>query len=142
MKTLSKLLVTATLALIVAAFIPAVKADEGNWATQVTINEPIQIGNIVLSPGSYVFRLTDIWAPGAVSIYSTNTGNYDGIVMGIPVYRTHATEKSTFIFEKGAKGAPEMLEYWYYPDNNYGLQFMTHPGRTAAITGGATHNAG
>ncbi len=132
MKTFSKILIASVIAVIVAAFVPAARADEGDWATRLTINQPLQIGDLVLAPGSYVFRLADIWEPDVVMIFSVKTQHWDGMIMGTPAYRTKASEKSTFVLEKGIKGSPEILESWYYPDSNYGIEFPAPQTKTAA----------
>ena len=142
MKTFRKILVTAAFALIVGAFIPVAKADEGNLLTQVTINKPMQVGDLVLTPGRYVFRVLDIWAPDVVSIYDSSTGHYEGMVMGTPVYRLHSTEKTTLILKEVAKKAPEVLQSWYYPDSNYGIAFHTPQTKMANTTGKTIHTAG
>jgi hypothetical protein len=142
MKTISKVLITSVFAVIVAAFVPVAKADEGNWATAVTLNQPMQIGNLVLAPGSYMFKLVDIWAPDVVAIFSVNTHHYEGMVMGMPAYRSHASEKSAFILAEAAKGSPETLQYWYYPDSNYGIEFLNPHTKIASIPGNAVQIAG
>jgi hypothetical protein len=118
MDTLKKILITSTFAVMVAAFAPVAQAGEGNWATKVIINAPMEIGDLILAPGTYVFRLADIWAPDAVQIYSADAHHYDGMVIGIPAYRSETSEKPTFILKQGVKGAPEKLQYWYYSDHN------------------------
>ncbi len=142
MKTLNKILMTSVFAAIVAVFVPVAKADEGNWATRVTINQPVQIGGIVLVPGTYVFRLTDIWAPDVVEIYSADGQHYDGMLMGIPAYRSRTSEKSTFILEEGVKGAPEAIQYWYYPDRHHGIEFLNPHAKVAGIGKTAPYIAG
>jgi hypothetical protein len=142
MNSLRKMLATAAFALIVAAFIPVAKADEGDWATKVTIDQPVQIGNMVLTPGSYTFRLVDIWAPNVVAIYDANQGKYEGMIMGTPVYRWHASEKTTLVFEKTVAGAPEALQCWYYPDSNIGIEFPIPHTKTAYNAPKTAHISG
>ncbi len=133
MKALNKFLIASAFAAMVAVLVPVARADEGNWATKVTINQPMQIGDVVLAPGSYVFRLVDIWTPNVVEIYSTHMRHFDGMVMGIPAYRSHTSEKSTFILEEGVKGSPEALQYWYYPGHSSGIEFLYPHARITGI---------
>jgi hypothetical protein len=135
MKTLKKLAIASAFALIVAAVAPvAAKADQGNWETKVTINQPLQVGDLVLTPGTYVFRLADIWAPDAVMIYNTKTQSYDGVVLGMPAHRSHASERTKLVLKEEAKGAPEALQYWYYPDSLRGIEFYYPQTKTEAPT--------
>jgi hypothetical protein len=142
MKTIRKMLVTAAFAVMVAACIPMAKADLGDQATEVTINRPIQIGNMLLTPGSYILRLADIWAGDTVEVINAKTGNAAGIVMGEPAYRSHPADKSIFKLKEVAKGAPEALQYWYYPDTHYGIRFPVPQTKTAGMHYNAAHLAG
>ena len=123
MNTLDKILIAAAFAVILVAVTPAAKAEPGDWATQLTIDRPVQIGSLVLIPGSYIFRMADIWAPNVVLIYSVDQRCYEGIVMGERAYRSDASEDSTFIFKEMGR-APEELQYWYYPDSHVGIRFL------------------
>ena len=122
MKTLNKILIALALTIICTAVTSAAKAESWDEATQLTINRPMQIGSVVLAPGSYVFRLADIWSPNVVSIYSVNEHRYSGMVIGEQAYRSDISEDATFII-KEVKQAPEELDYWYYPDSHVGIKF-------------------
>jgi hypothetical protein len=134
MKILTKVvLVSAFLAVVALMPIPA-QADQGNWSTKVTINQPMQIGDMVLKPGTYIFRRLDTIDPYTIEIYSVNTGDYDGVVMGIPAHRTIASDKTTLTFEQGKKGSPETLQYWFYPDTLNGVEFLPPQALSASST--------
>jgi hypothetical protein len=125
MNSLNKFSVAAVLAVLFLALVPAVKADDANWPTEITFNEPIQVGDLVLTPGTYIFQLV----PGAVCrdvvmVYSLDRKQWEGMIMGVRAYRTKALEKSSFTFEDIGKGSPKALQYWFYPDWNYGIEFV------------------
>lgn len=124
MRILKGILIPLAFAAFIMTLVPAAMADEGDWATQVTFNKPLQIGDMVLAPGTYLFRLADIWAPDFVMIYNADTHSYLGIVRGIRAYRSDVAEKSTFL-HKEVQGATEELKYWFYPDQNVGVKFFS-----------------
>jgi hypothetical protein len=140
MKTLTKMLLVSAFVAVVALMPVPAKADQGNWSTKVTIDQPMQVGNLVLRPGTYIFRRLDMVAPDALEIYSVNAGEYDGIVLGIPAHRMAASDKSTLTLEQGKKGSPESLQYWFYPDTLGGLEFL--PPQAHSVTPASHHTAG
>jgi hypothetical protein len=125
---IKRILVVASLVVVVSAFVPSVKAagvGEVNWQTEVIFKAPVQVGNLVLDPGTYEFQLTDgTVARNVISIYSVDQRHWVGMVMGINVARTDISSMTGFTFENLAKGAPNALEYWYYPGWNRGIKLL------------------
>jgi hypothetical protein len=140
MKILTKIVLALAFVAIFALMPIQAKADQGNWSTKVTIDQPMQVGNLVLKPGAYILRRMDMTDPDTVEIYSINANKYDGMVMGIPAYRTDDSGKSQLTLQKGNKGAPESLHYWFYLDNSYGLEFPSSQAHSANPT--SSHTAG
>ena len=135
MNSIKKILIAVSFVVIVSASVPAVRAmglDESNWPTRITFAMPVQIGEMVLAPGSYEFQLT----PGTVDrsvvmIYNVDSGRWLGIVMGINVNRVDTTKMSGFTFRDLGKGAPRAVEYWFYRGWNRGIQFLYPHANTA-----------
>ena len=132
MRILKTIAIALSLAAMAVAFVPFAKADQANWATKVIIDEPMRVGNLLLSPGTYVFKLEDAWLDGAVEIYSADENQYLGIVIGEPIYRLQTTSKTNLFIEKGA---PARLDSWYYPNFHTGIEFLYPSMNTAAIQG-------
>jgi hypothetical protein len=136
MNFFKKILIAASIVFIVSAFVPAAKAaspSEADWPTTVTFAEPVQIGNLVLTPGNYEFRLT----PGTIArcvieIYSVDRGSWVGMAMGINDSRVDTSKRSGFTFVDMGSGAPKALEYWFYPDWNRGIKFVYPHAQTAS----------
>jgi hypothetical protein len=128
MYTVKKILIALSIAVMVSVFVPPAKAngmDSGNWPTQVTFDRPVQIGNLVLDPGTYDFQLTDgTQARDVVQIYSVDRGDWVGMVMGINVNRQNTSTMTGFTFRKLGKNLPEQLEYWFYPQWIRGVKFI------------------
>ncbi len=107
-----------------AAFAPALKADQWNKRTILTVNEAIQIPNKTLQPGKYVMRLLD--SPSnrhIVQIFDENDQHLITTVLAIPNYRLQPTGETRFGFWETPVGQPKALRSWFYPGDNFGQEF-------------------
>jgi hypothetical protein len=114
---------TAMLGLLTAGYASSLRADDRNKETRLTTNQPLQVRNILLAPGEYVFTLI---APGTVSIHNAD-GTPAGIVLGWPAYRVDAGGKELFTVSEVPGNQPAMLKDWFYPGDNSGLEFSGGP---------------
>jgi hypothetical protein len=113
------------------ALVPNAKADEWNERTQVTINQPVQVPGVVLAPGSYIFQLhNDRAERQTVRVYNQDGTRLITTFNGIPVYRDNPTGHTVLRFTEPAPNQPEMLHEWFYPGQDYGLQFTYPQSRT------------
>jgi hypothetical protein len=112
----------ALLAVLTAGFAPSMQADERNKETHLSINQPLQVGDTLLAPGQYVFKLI---GPGIVSIYNANGTQPQGIVLGWSAYRVKGDDKKLFEVSQSQGDRPATLKTWFYPGDNSGLQFST-----------------
>ncbi len=128
MGSFKKLLIAAFIAVVASAIVPNVKAgepDDSNWPTKVTFNAPVQVGDLVLAPGTYEFRLTSgTVARNVVTIFSDDSGRWVGMVMGINDGRVDTSKMTGFTFQDMGAGSPKALEYWYYSNWNRGVKFI------------------
>ena len=128
MSSIKKTLIALSVVVIVSAFVPAVKAQdagEANWPTRISFTLPVQVGDMVLTPGSYEFMLTPgTWARNVVAIYSVDQGRWLGMVMGINVSRVDTAKMTGFTFADMGMGAPKALQYWFHSDWSRGVKFL------------------
>jgi hypothetical protein len=121
----------ATLCAVIlgGAFTPKLAADEWDKKTIVTFNTPVEIpGNKVLPAGTYVFRRLDSPADrNIVQIWDKDEQHLLGTVLAIPDYRLEPTGRTVIKFDERPSNSPPALKAWFYPGDNYGLQFVyTH----------------
>jgi len=117
-------LAIACAGLLGAALVPSAHADEWNKRTVITVDEPIQVPNQVLSPGTYVLKLLD--SPSnrhIVQIFDKDGQHLITTVLAIPNYRMEPTGKTQFSFWETPPGQPRALRAWFYPGDNYGQEF-------------------
>jgi len=104
---------------------PSARADEWNKQTILTFNEPVEIPGQVLPAGSYVFKLLDSPSDrNVVQIFNEDQTHLITTVMAMPNYRTEPTGNTVVTFEERPAGSPQALHTWFYPGDNYGVDFV------------------
>lgn len=109
--------------------------------TVLTVNQPMQVTDRLLQPGTYVFvlvgghsdRYTDL---NTVEIFNGDQSRVIDTVVAVPSYRTAPTSKSQFTFWETPPGTARALRDWYYPGDNFGREFA-YPKRPAVLTASA-----
>jgi hypothetical protein len=106
------------------SLVPRVQADESDKKTIVTVNEPIQVQGKALPAGTYVFKLLDSNDRTLVAIYNADEMHLITTVQGIPTSRMETPDKTILEFEERPSGQPEALKAWFYPGDNFGVEFV------------------
>jgi hypothetical protein len=131
MKHYFRTIAALTASLMGSALIPALQADDWNKKTVITIDQSIDVQGTVLPPGSYVMKILDLPADRfAVQISNANDNHLITTVLAIPAYRREVTGNSDFKFQAVSDGKPRKLHTWFYPGDNFGVEFRF--GRTDA----------
>jgi hypothetical protein len=110
------------LGLLTAGFAASMRADDRDKETRLNTNQPLQVGNILLAPGQYVFKLID---PGVVSIYNAAGTQPQGIILGWSASRKDAGDKQLFTVSQSQGNEPATLKYWFFPGDKSGLEFSS-----------------
>jgi len=105
-------------------FVPKVRADVSDKKTIVTVNEPIQVPGKVLPAGTYVFKLLDSNDRTLVAIYDADEMHVITTIQGIPGFRTETPDNAILQLEERPSGQPEALKAWFYPGDNFGVEFV------------------
>jgi len=109
----------------IAWLAPTAKADDWDKRTVLTFNEPVEIPGKVLSAGTYVFKLADSESDRTVvQVFTQDEQHLVATVIAIPSYRPDPADKTIVTFEERPSGSPEALHKWYYPGDNFGLEFV------------------
>jgi hypothetical protein len=114
----------ASVGLLGVALSSSARADEWNKKTIITVNEPFQVPNQVLPPGTYVIKLLD--SPSdrhIVQIFNKDENHLFTTILAIPNYRIQPTGKTVFTFWETPPGQPQALRAWFYPGDNFGQEF-------------------
>ena len=105
-------------------FAPKGRADESDRKTIVTVNQAIQVPGKVLPAGTYVFKLLDSNDRTLVAIYNADEMHLIATVLGIPTSRMETPDKTILQLEERPSGQPEALKAWFYPGDNFGVEFV------------------
>lgn len=111
--------------LIGSALVPRAHADNWDKKTIIRVNEPIIAGNMVLDPGTYVWKLMESSGNRhVVQIFDKDEQHLETTVLAMPNYRLHRTGQSTFAFWETPAGVPKAVRAWFYPGDNFGQEFV------------------
>ena len=119
----ASLILLVALVTFVAA--PIARADAWDKETIVTFSSPVEVPGQVLPPGTYVFkRAQSEWDRDIVQIFTKDQRNLLATILAIPDYRLNPTEKTVISLEERPSGTPEAVHSWFYPGDNYGVEFV------------------
>ena len=122
-----------TFALVGGLGVFKAQADSWDKKTILTINEPMQVRERLLAPGTYVFKLLDSTSERhVVQIFNRDQSKIVDTVLAIPNYRLEPTGDSRFRFWETPPGKAKALRAWFYPGDNFGQEFP-YPKRLASI---------
>ncbi len=113
------------LAAAAVSLTPLAKADEWNKRTIMTFSGPVEIPGKVLPAGTYVFKLADSQSDRTiVQVFTGDEKQIVATILAVPNYRQETPDKTLVTFEERASGSPEAVHSWFYPGDNYGIEFV------------------
>jgi hypothetical protein len=132
MKILRTALAVLTLLLLGSFLVPSVRADEHDKKTVITFSQSFEIpGGQILPAGTYTFSLFESTSDRhIVQIFSANGTKLLATILAIDNFRLTATGQTVMLFRERPNDAPDALKAWFYPNNNWGQEFV-YPKRRA-----------
>jgi pyruvate/2-oxoglutarate dehydrogenase complex dihydrolipoamide acyltransferase (E2) component len=121
----TKLAMVGGLALAAGFLATRAKADDWDKKTILTVNEPIQITDTYLQPGTYVLMLDRDSQSNRhiVRIYNDQQNHLINTVLAFPAYRVRVTGNTQFTFWETSPGSARALRDWFWPGDNFGQEF-------------------
>jgi hypothetical protein len=117
------------------------RADEYNKKTVVTFNGPVEIPGKALPAGTYVIKLFDSDSDrSVVQIWNKDETLLIATVLAIPDYHLTPADNPIITFEERAQGSPPAIRAWFYPGDNYGLEFVYPKTRATELAAGNRKN--
>ncbi len=109
-------------------------ADQWDKKTTVTFNAPVELPGIVLTPGTYVFKLLDSRSDRhIVQVFNADETRLITTLLAIPNLRLTPTSETVLRFEERPIGTPEAIRAWFYPGDNFGQEFAYPKGRATEL---------
>ena len=140
---LSKRLITSACAAALLTAMSAVpaRAQGGpmDARTEFTFNQPVELPNVTLPAGTYIFRFVDATSGRRVmqvQAKDASSKNY-GLFMTISAQRPRPSDNAELRFLETAAGQPAAVKTWWYPGNTIGREFIypkTQAKRLAQVT--------
>ena len=111
--------------LLLVAALP-LAADNWDRQTTVTFDQPVKVPGMVLSAGTYLFKLSNASSDRRiVTIYNESGTRLYTTIQAINSYRVEPMDNAVFKFaEEGAKGTPQALRIWFTPGEASGVEFV------------------
>jgi hypothetical protein len=121
----TKLAVLCSLVLAMGAVTFPAQASVWDKKTVLTVDQPIQVQDTYLEPGTYVFKLADSSSDRhIVQIFDRDQDHLIKTILAIPNYRLQPTENSRFAFWETPPGTARAMRAWFYPGDNFGQEFQ------------------
>jgi hypothetical protein len=122
--------VTLTAAAIVLAVLAMlatrVAAQDTNTQerTFMTFSGAVEMPGVTLPAGTYVFRLADTPTRNVVQVLSKDEKDILGQWTFVQAPRPRATDDTVVMFKENKEGAMPAVQYWYYPGETIGKEFI------------------
>ena len=124
----AKLIVTACVTAMLAVLTPNVAAAQDfntNERTFLTFSSTVELPGVTLQPGTYLFRLADSQSNRhIVQIFDEDEKQIYATILAVPAERLEATGENVVTFRESAEGATPAVQYWYYPGDRIGHEFV------------------
>ncbi len=138
-----RVLTVVSLGLLAGFFANPLKADDFNKETIVKIDNPMQVQNTVLVPGSYIFELAGMQtSQNVVYIFNADNNHLVTTIIGNTAYRPQPDDNKILTFYPVASGQVTALKTWYFAGENTGVQFNDLNPKTPVMAKNHTNTAG
>lgn len=120
-----KLIATAC-ATAMAVFASAAAQDfNTNERTFLTFSGAVELPSVTLQPGTYLFKLADSASNRhIVQVLSQDEKQIHATILAVPAERLEVTGENVVTFRETAEGGTPAVQYWYYPGDRIGHEFV------------------
>ena len=138
MTTIATVLFLAVLAVLVTR----VAAQDTNTQERsfLTFSGPVEMPGVTLPAGTYTFRLADTPSRNVVQVLSRDEKDVLGQWTFVQAERPEVSNDTVIMFKETREGATPAIQYWYYPGERIGKEFIypkDQAQRIASRTGGS-----
>src|SRR5262245_21505996 len=117
---------TALFVAVFAVLTLSVKAQDFNplEQTYLTFSAPVELPGMTLPAGTYTFKLADTPSRNVVQVLSQDEKTIHGQFLFVQAPRRDPTGETVVMFKETAEGATPAVQYWYYPTEGIGKEFI------------------
>jgi hypothetical protein len=106
--------------------------------TYLTFSGPVELPGVSLPAGTYTFKLADTPSRNVVQVLSRDEKTVHGQFLFVQATRRDATGEPVVMFKETAEGTTPAVQYWYYPGETIGKEFV-YPKDQALKIAARTH---
>jgi hypothetical protein len=122
-----KLIATACVLAMLGVLTLNVAAQDFNTneRTYLTFSSAVELPGVTLQPGTYLFKLAD--SPSnrhIVQVFSQDEKQVHATILAVPAERLEVTGETVVTFRETGEGAMPAVQYWYYPGDRIGHEFV------------------
>lgn len=122
-----KLIGTACATALLAVLTLNVAAQDFNTneRTYLTFSNTVELPNVTLQPGTYLFKLADSQSNRhIVQVLSQDEKQVHATILAVPAERLEVSGENVVTFKENAEGTTPAVQYWYYPGDRIGHEFV------------------
>lgn len=122
-----QLIATACATALLAALTLNVAAQDFNTSerTFLTFSSAVELPGVTLPAGTYLFKLAD--SPSnrhIVQVFDQDERQLHATILAVPAERMEATGENVVTFRETVAGGTPAVQYWYYPGDRIGHEFV------------------
>jgi hypothetical protein len=96
-----------------------------NERTYLTFSSTVELPGVTLQPGTYLFKLADSQSNRhIVQVMSQDEKQIHATILAVPAERLEVTGENVVTFRENAEGTTPAVQYWYYPGDRIGHEFV------------------
>ena len=114
----------AVMALFVGTTNGAAQQFDTHDRTFLTFSNAVELPGMRLEPGTYLFKLADTATRNVVQVMSQDEKQMLGQWFFAPAQRQDVTDDNVVVFRETSAGSTPAIQYWYYPSEKTGKEFM------------------
>jgi hypothetical protein len=106
--------------------------------TMVTFSAPVSLPGVTLPAGSYLFKLADSQVNrNVVQVFAQDRSKIFATILAIPAERTEPADETVITFKEAPANSAPAVQYWYYPGDKRGQEFVYPKSQAVAIANAA-----
>lgn len=90
----------------------------------MTFSGTAEMPGLTLQPGTYVFKLADTPSRNVVQVFDKDEKKVLGQWLFVPASRRDVSEDTIVMFRETPAGTTPAVQYWYYPGDRIGKEFV------------------
>jgi hypothetical protein len=101
--------------------------------TFLTFSGAVEMPGVTLPAGTYVFKLADTPSRNVVQVWDRDEKKMIGHWLFVQADRPQVSQETVVMFKETAAGQTPAVQYWYYPGERIGKEFVYPKDQAAKI---------